>query len=296
MPANMEKLRIAVTGASGAIGKFVVRELVARGHDVLAVDRRIYPDPSVRFKLTDLRERANVYAMLEGVDAVAHFGETPHVLRGATPEDVWADNTRGSAFLLQMAGEMKLKRVVYASSIQVYGFSFNSAPSPQHRMPNKFPWDESQPVAPNNAYGMGKVAIEQYADMIGRVMGLSVASLRLPMTNGMPADDMFWNRYFHGPGKREDFGALLHSTDAARAVAAAIENPLPGAEIYNLCSDHVLLPYSFAEHLKLNHPGAPPLPGDWPDDRSPMSCEKFKSHFDWRAEYDVRALKALLMA
>jgi len=290
----MEKLRIAVTGASGNIGRFVVRELVARGHDVLAVDRRVYPDRSVRFLMADLRDRANVYAMLSQVDCVAHLGETPHVARGMTPEDVWADNTRGSGILFQMAGEMKLRRIVYASSIQVYGFSFASVPPAGQHMPIQLPWDESQPVAPTNAYGMGKVAVEQYAGMVGRTMELSTAILRLPMTNGTGADDAFWKRFLTLPGRRDEFGVLLHSTDAARAVALAMETPRPGAEIYNLCSDHVLLQQPLREHLRDHYALAPALPDDWPDDRSPMLCEKFKSHFNWRAEFDVLAVKGMV--
>src|SRR5947208_1040979 len=83
--------RILVTGSAGRIGRAVVAELVARGHDVTGFDRvpssGLPPARSIVGSLTDpaaLRSAAN------GVAAIVHLAATPddaHYPRGTTPND-----------------------------------------------------------------------------------------------------------------------------------------------------------------------------------------------------------------
>src|SRR4051812_27967356 len=110
-------MRIAVTGGSGRIGAYVVRELLSRGHEVINLDRRAAKDPAngARFVVIDLARRELVQPIFEQVEAVCHLGEIPSVNAGVSPEEVYAQNTRAGAVVLQTAADLKLKRVIYTS-------------------------------------------------------------------------------------------------------------------------------------------------------------------------------------
>ena len=65
-------MKIAVTGSSGRIGRYVVRELSSAGHEVSQLDIR---DASMRVDLTDAGQ---VYGALAGCEAVVHMGAWPN--------------------------------------------------------------------------------------------------------------------------------------------------------------------------------------------------------------------------
>jgi UDP-glucose 4-epimerase len=66
--------RVLVTGASGLCGRPVVRELIASGHAVRALVRRIPATQlaNVEFVTGDLSDAIDWPPVLEGVDAVVH--------------------------------------------------------------------------------------------------------------------------------------------------------------------------------------------------------------------------------
>src|SRR5438876_537619 len=76
--------RVAVTGASGKLGRAVVRDLIASGRDVLALDQVRPDDHSLEFIAVDLADYAQVLEVLTGSvdehrapDAVVHLAAVP---------------------------------------------------------------------------------------------------------------------------------------------------------------------------------------------------------------------------
>src|SRR5205823_15132505 len=115
-------MRVAVTGGSGRIGSFVVKELIGRGHEVINIDRRQPAQAGgARFVFAHLGQREQVQPVLEQVEAVCHLGEIPSVNAGSSPEYVFAENVRAGSVVMQTAADLKLRRVIYTSSCQVYG-------------------------------------------------------------------------------------------------------------------------------------------------------------------------------
>ena len=80
----------------------------------------------------------------------------PSIHAGPTPRDVWADNTRAGSVVLQTAADLKLPRVIYTSTCQVYGMWEGASPA----VPQRLPFDETHPLAPGNAYAMWKARMK----------------------------------------------------------------------------------------------------------------------------------------
>jgi nucleoside-diphosphate-sugar epimerase len=115
--------RVLVTGASGYLGREVVRRLVARGYPVRALVRPLSQIEElealgVEICFGDLRDPEAVGAAVTGVDVVVHLGAA---LRG-TAEFMRATAVDGTANVADSAKTAGVRHVVYASSMAVYDF------------------------------------------------------------------------------------------------------------------------------------------------------------------------------
>jgi len=279
-------LRIAVTGGSGRIGRHVVKLLVARGHSVVNLDRIQPREPSARLCFVDLRKREQVQPLLEQVDAVCHLGEIPGMGGSRPPEEIYAHNTQAGSVVLQTAADLKLQRVIYTSTCQVYG-CFGDPLVP----PLRVPFDETHPLQPQNAYAMSKVANEGYARFLAQYRNTSIAIFRFPAVWDWDIKDInedhFWIWLRRATGKVSDLSTYLHAADAARAFALAVENPRPGCEAYHFTAKDIFSSVPLRERLEKHNPDYPALPADWPAYASPLLCSKAKEHFGWEPAISI---------
>jgi nucleoside-diphosphate-sugar epimerase len=268
-----------VTGGSGRIGNRVVRHLWERGHDVINIDRRAPKEATARFCYADIRQRAQLQPLLDGVDAVCHLAEIPTNSAMIPPEEVYIHNTTVGATVLQTAADLKIKRLIYTSTCQVYGIWGVPALAPR-----QLPMDETHPLQPNNSYACGKVANEHLAQMISRTAGLSIAIFRFPQVTSIDyegaGNDLakwFDGRLEFGDG----FGTHVHTEDAAHAYVLALENQRPGCEAYHFSAEEALCGIPIREFVQGRHPDGAQLPADWPKYKSFLDCAKAKAHLNW---------------
>jgi len=121
-------VKILLTGGAGFIGRHVHHELVAEGHDVVVLDS-FRPDvhahkPASRPGLIvgDVRDAETVERALHGIDTVVHLAAK--VGLGVDLDDLddyVSSNSLGTAVLLRGLAHAKIRRLVYASSMVVYG-------------------------------------------------------------------------------------------------------------------------------------------------------------------------------
>ena len=164
-------MKILVTGGSGRIGRYVVKELAGTGHDVTSVDILSPEERSPRFLRIDLTDAGEVYQALAtvGAEAVVHLGAWANA--GVVPDTrTYGDNVRGTFNLFQACADWGIQRVISASSAQVYGFA--KAP------PVYVPVDEAHPLRPTNCYALSKVVGEQAADYFVECFGMTILSFR----------------------------------------------------------------------------------------------------------------------
>lgn len=219
----MSRVRILLTGAAGFIGTATWRELVADGHDVVAVDLLLpeahaaatRDDPPAGVHVLDVREAGGWADLLQGCDAVVHLAAM--VGAGATAADLplyAGHNDLGTAALLAAMHAEGVGRFVQASSMVVYGEGRYScpqhgpqAPGPRTRealdggeFDNPCPvcggpldWDlvsEDAPFDARSSYAVSKVAQEGYAAAWARQAPGAAVSLRYHNVYGpgMPRD------------------------------------------------------------------------------------------------------------
>lgn len=165
-------MTVLVLGGCGFIGSHVVDALLAAGHNVRVFDRN--PEPfraplrEVDYQFGQFGDRSAVARALVGTDRVIHLIST--TVPGTADLDPKADvqdNLVGTLSLLEAMTELGIRRILFLSSGgTVYG------------IPQQVPIAETHRLAPINAYGIGKVAIESYLSLFERTRGLSPVTLR----------------------------------------------------------------------------------------------------------------------
>jgi nucleoside-diphosphate-sugar epimerase len=118
-------VRTLVTGATGFLGRAIVPELLARGHEVRALvrpsGRPENPDWGGEVEVVhgDLRSSRGLVDALAGVDAVIHLGSPV----AAGDDEQFATAAAGTERLMKAMARSSVRRVVIASSLAVYDWS-----------------------------------------------------------------------------------------------------------------------------------------------------------------------------
>ena len=111
---------LALTGATGFIGQYLLRELPKRGYRLLMLLRRPASVPMLTASavIGDLARPQNMSAALEGVDAVIHSAGLAHGMSGVPEDDYRVLNTEATIGLARAARRAGAKRFVFLSSIR----------------------------------------------------------------------------------------------------------------------------------------------------------------------------------
>lgn len=168
---------VAVTGATGIVGRFVVDRLAAEGSRIRALvrptsDRRELP-PAVEWVVGGMTDSSALSNLVEDADAVVHCAYE-HVVgryRGGEGDDLpgfWQANLHGGVELMRKAVEAGVTRLVLMSSRAVFG---------QHSPAGSWVDDDTRPV-PDTHYGACKLALEAHASSFATVDGVRFCSLR----------------------------------------------------------------------------------------------------------------------
>ncbi|MER3406363.1 MAG: hypothetical protein C4289_15355, partial [Chloroflexota bacterium] len=217
-------MRIAITGASGRLGRYVIEELRSR-HEIVAFDRAPLPEPygsGVRSVLGDVLDLGAVEYACRGVEVVIHLAAIADPLRHP-PEKVFAVNTAGTYNVLEAAVRAGVRRAVLASDDAVLGFAFRR----QDLLPEYLPIDERHPCKPQDPYGLSKLVSEETCRAFTRGYGLETICLRLCRVLFPQERDQLLNIVHTPAAAMNSLWTYVDVRDAARAFRLAGEWTFP---------------------------------------------------------------------
>ncbi len=146
-----------VTGGAGFIGSHLAHGLLENHYSVVVLEnestgfRKNVPEDACYIK-GDVQNKSDVQkAFSKGIDVVFHVaGQASTIKSFHDPLSDLRTNLMGTVNVLQMCLEMKVPRILFASSMTCYG------------NPEKVPTTEDHPCLPISYYGITKYAAERY--------------------------------------------------------------------------------------------------------------------------------------
>ena len=234
---------VLVTGATGATGPVVVRQLLASGYSVRVLVRRPPPPgllpEQVELAHGEITDRAALTKAATGTATVFHLASKLHV---QAPEDrdleEYAEvNVEGTRCVTEACQRAAVNRLVFFSTISVYGAS-----RPSEVL------DETSPLRPGSAYARSKQQAEEVvlaAECAHRNAPLAVV-LRLAAVYGRRAKGNYarlalaLNRGWFLPfGDGSNRRTVVYDQDVAAAAVLAARSPGAAGRIYNVTDGEV---------------------------------------------------------
>ena len=177
-------MRIVITGGAGFLGSHLSETLVARGHEVVAVDNFV---TGRRAKVTQL-EASGRFELIEhdvtepfdvdgDVDGILHFASAASPVDYLKlPIETLRVGSQGTQNALELAAR-KGARLVFASTSEVYG-------DPQvHPQPETY-WGHVNPVGPRGVYDEAKRYAEALVLAYRQARGVDAGIVRIFNTFG----------------------------------------------------------------------------------------------------------------
>lgn len=263
-------MRVLVTGGTGFIGSYVTRLLLARGDHVVAYD--LTPDQNTLQRILSAAEVAQVEIVPGDVTDLPHLAATTKRLRPErlihlayllttasqdNPALALHVNCVGTTNVFEVARLLDVPRVVWASSIAVFG---RRSAGPDGVVANDALHD------PATIYGACKSLNERFARHYARASALDLVGLRFPIVYG-PGRLRGGGQFVHElmerpalgqPGRAPFADEMVnwgYVEDIARAILAAVDAAAPRARLYTIGGE-VATVREAAQHVRALLPEA----------------------------------------
>jgi nucleoside-diphosphate-sugar epimerase len=222
-------MKVFIAGASGVLGRRLVRQFVARGHSVIGQVRspkaeNAVKEAGVEPRHADLFDAESLARAAEGCDTVIHAATAIPVKQKTTPAD-WAMNDhirrKGTRCLTEAAAKIGAKTYLQQSIAWVA------------RPKNDSPFDEDSPTVPEPTI-QSAIDAEAIAREAESAEGFTVSILRggffydSESAHTRMLADALRKRQMPTIGSGETLWAMIHSDDAASAYVIAAEKPRSG--------------------------------------------------------------------
>ena len=237
-------MKVAVTGATGFLGRYIVNHLLRSGDFCRCwfrpeSDRGGFEEGSdsrIEWLPGELADDRSAKELVDGVDAVVHAAlyRPGAGFRGAEGNinEFVAKNIGGSIQLIQAAVDAGVERFVFISTCAVH-----------EQILDDRPLDEAHPLRPFSHYGAHKAAIEKFMHSYGLGHNYNICSLRPTGIYGAarPIENSKWYRLVQAvragePVRSERGGKEVHAADVAAAVGILLDADGTAGQAYN-CYD-----------------------------------------------------------
>lgn len=233
---------IGITGGSGFIGRHVVSTLLGLGTPARVLTRRKPESTRCEVFIGDVLDRQCLSGFVQGCDSIIHLAGIAHTQARDEADALrtGAINVQGTTNVLEAAKSSAVRRVIVASSSQVYAGQSGLAIK------------EDAPLDRANPYSQSKIEAEKVCSRFTE--GMEVVIVRPCLTYGpgarhnllklMTAVDKGY--YFHLSGKTP-LRSFLSVKNAASAILHLLENGEAGG-IYSVADEQ---PRELADFVNL---------------------------------------------
>tara|TARA_B100000989_G_scaffold29588_1_gene18980 strand:- start:477 stop:1397 length:921 start_codon:yes stop_codon:yes gene_type:complete len=162
------KTKLLITGIGGFIGSKIGEKAIEKGYKVIGVDdlsngNKVNIPSEAHFIKLDLSKKENIAKLPTDIDFILHLaGQSSGDISFDDPILDLEKNTHSTLNLISYGIENKVKKILYASSMSVYGSVKDK------------PISEESKTTPLSCYGVGKKSSENY---------LSIYKNQLPFLN-----------------------------------------------------------------------------------------------------------------
>ncbi len=164
-------MKLLVTGCNGFVGSYVVKELLAQGHQVVGLGSKPGCSiPGIPYYAADISDPDAMAAAAEKIgslDGIIHCAACIHF--SDTDNNLMLVNAMGTQNVVLLAKKCGAKKIVYCSSCPIIG------------VPVEHPVTEDHPLAPATVYHISKLA----GEYILQASGLDHVLLRIPSPIGV---------------------------------------------------------------------------------------------------------------
>jgi nucleoside-diphosphate-sugar epimerase len=272
-------MKIALTGSSGGVGRAIIKEARAQGHELVCIDRVAPADTEenkgLHFVQADMDEYEKLVKAFAGCDAVIHMAAIPSP--GRHPDHViHNNNVVGSYNALQAAVENGIMRICQASSVNAIGHAYSRDPHYDY-----LPLDEEHPNYSEEPYSLSKWICEAQADAFARRWeDISIASMRF---HWVVPDRELPSRNFtlDAPEPKKHLFAYTRSDAAARACLLSLEGKFKGHEVFYIVAPDTAIDMPSLEVAARVYPEIP-ITGDLSGRKSFFNSSKAERILGWK--------------
>jgi len=224
-------MNVLITGGTGFIGSRLALNLLDEGHrvrvtgqqnnDAESFNKNLVEQAGAEVILTSLTDQAPFDELLNGIDWVFHLAAAQHEANVGDQHFVDV-NVNGTRELLKACAQLGVKRLVYGSTIGVYGLLDGRI-------------DETSPCNPDNIYGRTKLEAEKLVLDAGPELPATI--VRISETFG-PGDRRLLKLFrtiekgvFFVVGKGRNLHHLIFVDDLVRGLRLAVSEPKAIGEI-----------------------------------------------------------------
>lgn len=249
-------MKVAITGATGFLGRYIVRKMLDVGNSCRCWYRskaNCYepdsPEAVLEWTHGELGDAGACDDLLKGCDAVVHSGlhRTGESFRGGEGDigEFVQKNVIGTIQLIEAARRAGVRQFVFISTCAVH-----------EKILDDRPLDETHPLWMTTHYGAHKAAVEQFVHSYGFGIGFPICALRPTGIYGLhhqPQRSKWFGivrRIANGePFECSGGGKEVHAADVAEAIDLLLHATDNAGEVYS-CYDRYISQYEVAMTAK----------------------------------------------